>query len=392
MGALNLSIGLAIGNGNIASGSAPPPTPAPAFTSQPSVSPSSGQTGSTFTATPGIVSNGSITSRQWLLNGSSISTGTTAVPSAAGTLTYQEFATGAGGSASSAVQSVTVTAPPAPSFTTQPSVSPSTGNTGSTFTATPGTVANGSVASREWKQGSTVVSTTTTATPSVAGSMTYQETATGSGGTTLSNVQTVTVTTPAPTGITYRGANNSTGNSLTPPAHQTGDMLIVYAYRTIDATAITVPAGWTVIQSGAANTNADVVAFKIAASSSEVSGTWTNAEIIEMRCYRGASGIGASSQTTTNTTSPASFTYQALALNNTSGSSWVAASVGIKIATMAAETPPSGMVNRTNQTGTNCELASHDTNGGVSSWAGGAGGASGGNRRRINVYEILAAS
>jgi hypothetical protein len=65
--------------------------------------------GSTFTATAGTVSNGSIASRVWTLNGTIISTGATATPASAGTLTYRETATGAGGSTDSAVQSVTVT-------------------------------------------------------------------------------------------------------------------------------------------------------------------------------------------------------------------------------------------------------------------------------------------
>lgn len=104
----------------VLTGTTTPVVPAPAFTTQPSVSPSSGQTGSTFTATPGTVSNGTVSSRNWLLNGSSISTGTTAVPQSAGTLTYQEFATGSGGNASSAVQSATVTAAPTPTPTPTP--------------------------------------------------------------------------------------------------------------------------------------------------------------------------------------------------------------------------------------------------------------------------------
>ncbi|USQ98917.1 hypothetical protein [Sphingomonas aerolata] len=83
---------------------------APAFTSQPTVSPSTGTAGTTYTATPGAVSNGTITSRAWSLNGSVISTGLTATPASGGTLTYQEFATGTGGSASSSVLTRTVSA------------------------------------------------------------------------------------------------------------------------------------------------------------------------------------------------------------------------------------------------------------------------------------------
>ena len=77
----------------------------------PSRSPSTGTAGTTtYTATPGAVSNGTITSRAWSLNGSVISTGLTAAPASAGTLTYQEFATGSGGSASSSIQTRTVSA------------------------------------------------------------------------------------------------------------------------------------------------------------------------------------------------------------------------------------------------------------------------------------------
>ncbi|MET0372731.1 MAG: SGNH/GDSL hydrolase family protein, partial [Rhizorhabdus sp.] len=86
-------------------------TPAPSFTAQPSVSPSSGTAGTTtFTATPGTVSNGSVTARSWKLNGNEISTALTALANAGGTLTYQETATGAGGTMQSAVQQVAVAA------------------------------------------------------------------------------------------------------------------------------------------------------------------------------------------------------------------------------------------------------------------------------------------
>ncbi|WP_288935471.1 cadherin repeat domain-containing protein [uncultured Sphingomonas sp.] len=96
----------------------PSPTPAPTFTQQPTVSPNGGTSGvTTFTATPGSVTNGTISSRAWLLNGTSISTGLTATPQAAGTLTYQEYASGSGGNGSSAVVSVTVASTPAPSPT-----------------------------------------------------------------------------------------------------------------------------------------------------------------------------------------------------------------------------------------------------------------------------------
>lgn len=77
----------------------PTPTPAPVFTQQPTISPTSGTAGTTtFTATPGSVINGTISSRAWRLNGTIISTALTVLVASGneGTLTYRETATGSG--------------------------------------------------------------------------------------------------------------------------------------------------------------------------------------------------------------------------------------------------------------------------------------------------------
>ena len=59
-----------------AAGVVAPPS-APAFTTQPSISPTSGTAGSTlFAVTPGTVSDGAVVARVWLLNGTAISSGT----------------------------------------------------------------------------------------------------------------------------------------------------------------------------------------------------------------------------------------------------------------------------------------------------------------------------
>jgi len=203
----------------------PVETPAPVFTTQPSISPTSGTAGSTvYAATPGTVSNGSVVSRAWLLNGVAISNGVTAVPASSGTLTYQETASGPGGTTTSTVQVAAVTAAattptPAPAFTSQPSISPASGTAGTTtFTATAGNVSNGSVTSRSWTINGTVISTGLTASPASSGTLTYQETATGSGGTVQSTVQQVTVATaaaPAPAFTTQPTVSPSTGTAGT---------------------------------------------------------------------------------------------------------------------------------------------------------------------------------
>jgi hypothetical protein len=212
--------------------------PAPAFTTQPSISPTSGTAGSTlYAATPGTVSNGAVVSRVWLLNGVAISNGVTALPASSGTLAYQETASGPSGTTMSTVQvaavtSATVTPSPAPSFISQPSISPNTGTAGATtFTATAGNIGNGSITSRSWTINGTVISTGLTASPASSGTLTYQETATGSGGTTQSTVQQVTVATAAaaapaftaqPTVSPSTGTAGTTTYTATPGAVSNG--------------------------------------------------------------------------------------------------------------------------------------------------------------------------
>jgi hypothetical protein len=262
----------------------PAPTPAPAFASQPSISPGNGTAGSTtFAATPGTVTNGSVVSRAWLLNGTAISTGLTATPQQSGTLTYQEIASGPGGTTSSSVQAAgvaaaTSTPTPAPSFTAQPSISPSSGTAGATtFNATPGTVSNGSIASRSWAINGAVISTGLTAAPQQSGTLTYQETATGSGGTTQSTVLQAVVGTSSAAAPAFTAQP-----SISPSSGAAG--------TTFTATAGAVSNG--AISSRAWSLNGSVISTGMTCTPA-ASGTLTYQEF--------ATGSGGSAQSTTQT-------------------------------------------------------------------------------------------
>jgi hypothetical protein len=58
----------------------PTPTPAPSFSGKPTVSPTSGDTSATYTASDPTVSNGTIISRAWLIGTTVIGTGPSIVP------------------------------------------------------------------------------------------------------------------------------------------------------------------------------------------------------------------------------------------------------------------------------------------------------------------------
>lgn len=153
------------------------------------------------------------------------------------------------------------------------------------------------------------------------------------------------------------------------PSHQAGDLLLAFAFRDGSTTAPTLASGWTSIRASGANTCSARVAFKIAASGSETSGTWTNATSLIIVVYRGVQGtdpIGASGITGGSATS---ISYPALALEVTDGSSWVFGAAGHRSVNVAIETAPSGLTNVTSVSDATDEAAAHDSNGGITSWS-----------------------
>lgn len=125
-----------------------PVLPLPSFTTLPSISPTSGNVGATFTVSYAAANTTSATI-QWLLNGSAISgaNGASYLSAAAGGLSAKVDLVGPGGSATATSAAVTVTATPTPTPTPTPTTTQSsvtdTGPTGNQITynfASPGPV------------------------------------------------------------------------------------------------------------------------------------------------------------------------------------------------------------------------------------------------------------
>lgn len=121
----------------------PPPMPAPAFSGNPTISPTSGTTATTYTANDPTITNGTITLRQWLLGTTVLGTGTTIAPGAGntGSLTRKVTALGTDGStitATSAVVTVSAAVTPVTIRGT-----PGAATAGTAYSFTPST-ANGS--------------------------------------------------------------------------------------------------------------------------------------------------------------------------------------------------------------------------------------------------------
>lgn len=84
----------------------------------------------------------------------------------------------------------------------------------------------------------------------------------------------------------FVGAAQASGTTITLPAHQAGDIIVMWAVSGGDT--ITRPSGWTGTSAvGGTKPGRGVLAYKIAASSSEVSGTWSSAKALMVAVYRG---------------------------------------------------------------------------------------------------------
>lgn len=160
----------------------------------------------------------------------------------------------------------------------------------------------------------------------------------------------------------YKGAANGS-TTATIPSHVSGDLLIAFAFRDGSTTQPTLPAGWTSITTRAGTTCCGRWAWKRAASSSETSGTWTNATELEIAVYSGVDRVGASAS---QDGTAASVTYPALTMQF--GNSWVSASAGHRSINTTLETPPTGMTLRDNRLDATAESAIFDTNGLVTSF------------------------
>lgn len=159
--------------------------------------------------------------------------------------------------------------------------------------------------------------------------------------------------------ISFIGSANGT-NTATMPAHVAGDLIVVAAWRLGAATVPTAPGGWTnIILNQGSGTIGGNVRWKIAASSGETVGTWTNADLLVVHVYRGAAGIGTNNSSANTSTNA---TYSALTLQNNL-SSWVMTLGAVSNTGSTVENPRSNVSVRQAVVGATGEISSFDTNG-----------------------------
>lgn len=173
--------------------------------------------------------------------------------------------------------------------------------------------------------------------------------------------------------ISRASAASATANGITTatlPAHVAGDVILGFAFRDGNITAPTIGAGFTTIDNSAgANSCSIACGYLVAASSSEVSGTWSSATTVIFAVYSGvdtADPIGGITQTGGSGTT---VTYGTLTMDDTSGASWGVAFAGHRSTNTTLETPPTSMSLINTAADATDEAALHDTTTGITSYA-----------------------
>lgn len=171
--------------------------------------------------------------------------------------------------------------------------------------------------------------------------------------------------------VEYIGGTSAAVTASLPAFTEAGDVLLLFAFRDGSTTAPTLAAGWTDLGTQAGTTCSARLAYKIATGTSEAASTWTNATSIVVQVYRGsdpADQIG--SVVPLAGTSSNAVQFPGITLSDTSGTSWIAAFVGHRSTAPNLAVAPTGFTNRILVSDATDEAAGHDTNGGVTGFAG----------------------
>lgn len=168
--------------------------------------------------------------------------------------------------------------------------------------------------------------------------------------------------------IAFKAVGSGSTTVPTMPAHVAGDLLIGFAFRDGSNTGPAIPAGWTQVYRAGASTCSISVAYKWAASSAEVSGTWTSASSLVIASYSGVDTVTPVGGYIQGGATSTIVSYNALAGTDPTNQSWFLCFAGHRSVNTAIETPPTGTILRTSVVDTTDEAALFDTDGALSAW------------------------
>ena len=184
--------------------------------------------------------------------------------------------------------------------------------------------------------------------------------------------------------VSFVSSAAAESTSLTLPAHQAGDTILMFALRDSNA-PVTTPEGWIALGNNAGlNSDNLTIGFKIASDASTVSGTWTDSDFLVSVVYRDDANYlipsyrNGSRSTNGGTNSP-SFPqkyYKDWITTAKSNSDRMQCDLSVVVGVVSSPSssvdlspPPSGMTNRIDVSGASSHrIAVHDTGSPVDIW------------------------
>lgn len=168
--------------------------------------------------------------------------------------------------------------------------------------------------------------------------------------------------------VSFVGVAAAAANTVDPPAHQAGDLLLCYAVRAAgDSTQVALASGWTGNSSSGATGSHQRLSSRIATAAGTPGGVWTNAQFVMIAVYRGCDPVSPLGATAMAAGTNASPQLPALTLQRDIGSSW-AFGAWFHLTATNMDQAPAGMVNRASLTGPPM-VAAFDSGGPVTSFA-----------------------
>lgn len=177
--------------------------------------------------------------------------------------------------------------------------------------------------------------------------------------------------------------NFAESDTITIPTHAKGDLIVIVAARGDSGALATIPAGWLVANARSLNspTKSCLLAYKIATSSAETSGTWTNAQLLACGVWSDTNAhVVTGPNNNANGAANNSVTYAPVNLNSAiiggaaarmqQASGYVIGVAFSKQINSGIESPPSGMALVANGQGASSnQISVHETTAAVSSYA-----------------------
>lgn len=185
------------------------------------------------------------------------------------------------------------------------------------------------------------------------------------------------------------GAN---ADNVTLGTHAAGDVLLCFCGLEASATPPDLASGWTNIAAGASPDNvASRLAYKVAASGGETSGTWTNATAIIVVVYRSQHASDFVGGLADDFGGGTTLNYPGITLDVGDGTSW-ALLFGISSWGAGTLGTPTGTTSRATTADAFVNLIAADSNGGVASWSSTTGTNGGYDNWQTRVMELIAAA